>query len=55
MRDIYLIVLNEVRVTVRNPFWAFSGLLQPVIYLVLFGPFLNGIAGTRGLPGGNAI
>lgn len=55
MRDIYLIVLNEVRVTVRNPFWAFSGLLQPVIYLVLFAPFLNGIAGTRGLPGGNAI
>jgi ABC-2 type transport system permease protein len=56
MRDIYLITLNEIRVTIRNPFWAFSGLFQPIIYLVLFGPLLNGVAGTRGFPGGgNAI
>ncbi len=55
MRDIYLITLNELRVTIRNPFWAFSGLLQPIIYLVLFGPLLDGVAGTRGFPGGNAI
>ena len=55
MRDIYLITLNEIRVTVRNPFWAFSGLFQPIIYLMLFGPLLNGVAGLRGFPGGNAI
>ena len=56
MRDIYLITMNEIRVTVRNPFWAFSGLFQPIIYLVLFGPLLNGVAATRGFPGGaNAI
>jgi ABC-2 type transport system permease protein len=56
MRDIYLITLNEIRVTVRNPFWAFSGLFQPIIYLLLFGPLLNGVAGVRGFPGGaNAI
>ena len=56
MRDIYLITMNEIRVTVRNPFWAFSGLFQPIIYLVLFGPLLNGVASTRGFPGGaNAI
>jgi len=56
MRDIYLITMNEIRVTVRNPFWAFSGLFQPIIYLLLFGPLLNGIAGVRGFPGGgNAI
>lgn len=52
MRDIYLITLNEIRVTVRNPFWAFSSLFQPIIYLLLFGPLLNGVAGTRGFPGG---
>jgi ABC-2 type transport system permease protein len=56
MRDIYLITMNEIRVTIRNPFWAFSGLFQPIIYLLLFGPLLNGIAGVRGFPGGgNAI
>jgi ABC-2 type transport system permease protein len=56
MRDIYLITMNEIRVTIRNPFWAFSGLFQPIIYLLLFGPLLNGVAGMRGFPGGaNAI
>lgn len=55
MRDIYLITLNELRVTMRNPFWSVSGLFQPIIYLLLFGPMLNGIAGAHGLPGGNAI
>ncbi|HLI21934.1 MAG TPA: ABC transporter permease [Stellaceae bacterium] len=56
MRDTYLITLNEIRVTVRNPFWAFSSLFQPIIYLLLFGPLLNGVASTRGFPGGvNAI
>jgi ABC-2 type transport system permease protein len=56
MRDIYLITMNEIRVTGRNPFWAFSSLFQPIIYLLLFGPLLNGVAGTRGFPGGaNAI
>ncbi len=56
MRDIYLITMNEIRVTIRNPFWAFSGLFQPIIYLLLFGPLLNGVASVRGFPGGgNAI
>ena len=56
MRDIYLITMNEIRVTIRNPFWAFSGLFQPIIYLLLFGPLLNGVASMRGFPGGaNAI
>lgn len=56
MREIYLIAMNEIRVTVRNPFWAFSGFFQPIIYLLFFGPLLNGVAATRGFPGGgNAI
>ena len=56
MRDIYLITMNEIRVTIRNPFWAFCGLFQPIIYLLLFGPLLNGVAGVRGFPsGGSAI
>ena len=55
MRDTYLITMNELLVTVRNPFWIFRGLFQPIIYLLLFGPLLNGVAGTRGFPATNAI
>jgi len=55
MHDIYLITKNEILVTVRNRFWIFHGLFQPIIYLLLFGPLLNGVAGTRGFPGGSAI
>ena len=55
MRDTYLIMTNEIRVTFRNPFWIFHGLVQPVIYLLLFGPLLNGVAGSRGFPATNAI
>jgi ABC-2 type transport system permease protein len=54
MRDIYLITMNEIRVTIRNPFWALSGLFQPIIYLLLFGPLLNGVAGVRGFSGGGS-
>ena len=54
MRDIYLITMNEIRVTVRNPFWAFSSLFQPIIYLLLFGPLLNGVSGLRGYAGGGS-
>lgn len=55
MRDIYLITKNELLVTMRNPFWILRGLFQPIVYLVLFAPLLNGVAGTRGFPATNAI
>jgi ABC-2 type transport system permease protein len=55
VHDIYLITKNELLVTVRNRFWIFYGLFQPIIYLLLFGPLLNGVSGMRGLPGGSAI
>lgn len=55
MRDAYLIAKNELIVTVRNPYWLFHGLVQPLIYLVLFAPLLNGVAGVPGFPSHNAI
>lgn len=55
IRDTYLIMTNEIKVTFRNPFWIFHGLVQPVIYLLLFGPLLDGVAGTRGFPSSNAV
>jgi len=55
VRDAYLIAKNELIVTVRNPYWLFHGLVQPIIYLVLFAPLLNGVAGVPGFPAHNAI
>jgi len=54
-RDAYLIGKNELLVQIRNPLWLFFGLFQPIVYLVLFAPFLEGIANTPGFPAGNAI
>lgn len=55
VRDAYLIARNEITVTVRNPFWLFEGLFQPIVYLLLFAPLLNGVIGRPGFPGQNAI
>jgi ABC-2 type transport system permease protein len=53
--DAYLIGKNELLIQVRNPLWLFFGLFQPIVYLVLFSPFLGGIASTPGFPAINAI
>jgi ABC-2 type transport system permease protein len=55
VRDAYLIARNELVVTVRNPYWLFRGLVQPVIYLLLFAPLLNGVTSLPGFPSGSAI
>ncbi len=55
LTDAYLIGKNELLLQVRNPMWLFFGLFQPIVYLVLFSPFLSGIASAPGFPGGSAI
>src|SRR4051812_5577656 len=40
--------------TLRNPVWVFIGLLQPILYLVLFGPLLKSVASAPGFPQGGA-
>ena len=53
--DTYLLGKNELLIQVRNPLWLLFGLFQPIVYLILFAPFLTGIAHTPGFPTGNAI
>jgi ABC-2 type transport system permease protein len=48
--DTILIGKNELMIQVRNPLWLFFGLFQPVVYLVLFSPFLSGLANSPGFP-----
>ncbi|MFQ6394924.1 ABC transporter permease [Nocardia sp. KC 131] len=48
MRETGLIFWSQLRSNLRNPVWVLIGLSQPILYLVLFGPLVKGIAATLG-------
>ena len=50
LTDTYIIFKEEIRILVRNPFWVFIGLFEPVVYLLLFMPFLKGVTSAPGFP-----
>jgi ABC-2 type transport system permease protein len=54
IRDTWLMFGRYVGIFLRNPAWVIIGLLQPVLYLLLFAPLLKGIASSRGFPPGGA-
>jgi ABC-2 type transport system permease protein len=53
--DTWLIFQRSVVLTLRNPVWIVMGLMQPILYLLLFGPLLNNIARMPGFPPGGAF
>ena len=46
--ETFVIFRRQLRIALRNPAWVLIGLLQPVLYLSLFGPLLAPIAGQLG-------
>ena len=44
-RDTWLMFQRSMRLTIRQPIWIILGMIQPILYLVLFGPLLE--ASTR--------
>jgi len=54
IRDTWLIFRRSLVLTIRQPTWIFFGMMVPVLYLVLFGPLLEGAAVAAG-GGGNAF
>lgn len=54
-RDTWLIFSHSMTITLRNPVWVFVGLFQPVCFLLLFGPLLNGVDKVPGFPPGGAF
>lgn len=46
--DTFVIFRRQLRIALRNPAWVVIGLLQPILYLALFGPLLAPIAGQLG-------
>ena len=48
LRESFIIFRRQLRMNLRNPAWVLIGLMQPVLYLFLFGPLLKPMAGQFG-------
>ena len=55
LRDTRLMFIRNVQHTLRNPVFIFASMFQPLLYLLLFMPLLNGLHGVPGLPAGRAV
>jgi ABC-2 type transport system permease protein len=53
-RDTWLVFKRYMWLFWRNPVWVVIGVIQPVFYLVLFAPLLEGISHAPGFPPGGA-
>src|SRR5881397_3045350 len=51
IRDTWLVFARQMTLVLRNPVWLIVGVMQPLYFLLLFGPLLKGVPN---LPGGNA-
>src|SRR6202158_5735000 len=54
LRDIWLIFGRYFGLFIRNPAWVALGVLQPLLYLLLFAPLLKPLNGVPGFPSGGA-
>jgi ABC-2 type transport system permease protein len=54
LRDIWLVFGRYFGLFIRNPVWVALGVLQPLLYLVLFAPLLKPLASVQGFPPGGA-
>ena len=51
IRDTWIIFARSMRLSLRQPLWVMIGLMQPILYLVLFGPLLQTVAASSGFQG----
>lgn len=54
VRDIWLVFERYMGLFLRNPAPVVIGIVQPLLYVLLFAPLLKSIATTRGFPPGGA-
>lgn len=47
-RETFIVFRRQLRIALRNPAWVIIGLLQPILYLALFGPLLEPLARSFG-------
>lgn len=54
LRDTWLVFGRYLYLFTRNPVWVAIGVIQPVLYLLLFAPLLESISRSPGFPEGGA-
>jgi len=55
LRDTKLMFVRNMQHTIRTPVFVFVSMFQPLMYLLLFMPLLNGLQGAPGIPSGHAV
>ena len=53
--DTWLVFRRSLGLTIRQPAWLIAGVMQPFVYLLLFGPLLNSLSSVPGFPSGGAF
>lgn len=53
LADTWLVFTRALRLSLRNPVWAIVALVQPILYLALFGPLLTPLVSYPGFPPGD--
>jgi len=48
LRESWIVFNRQLRMNLRNPAWVIIGMLQPVLYLLLFGPLLEPVIAQLG-------
>src|SRR3954454_22189246 len=46
VRESSIVFRRQIRMNLRNPAWVLIGIMQPVLYLLLFGPLLKPLVGS---------
>ncbi len=54
IHDSLVVFRRALIISLQNPAWMLISLLQPILYLALFGPILKSVAKTPGFPPGDA-
>lgn len=55
LRDTRLMFIRNMQHTLRNPVFIIVSMFQPLLYLFLFMPLLNGLGGVPGIPAGRTV
>jgi ABC-2 type transport system permease protein len=53
--DTWLVFRRSLALSLRNPPWLIVGLIQPLVYLLLFAPVLTNLTSMPGFPAGSAF
>jgi len=54
LHETNLIFRRAMRLSLRNPIWVILGLIQPILYLTMFGPLLENMTRVQGWQTGDA-